>query len=149
MINTIAAHPWPGSITQVDGVRYKVLQHKPDRTALIAREGARASFVRTVALSDMIDPDLVDASAGLWLAGEPVETRRIALWIARHLRDANQCLFQHLIADVRRAAEAGDIPAGIDHADLARILTALGWQRKPCGANTPSLVSIWSRAKAS
>lgn len=149
MINTAATHPYPGSITQVDGVRYKVLQLKPDQTALIAREGQRASFVRTVALSDMIDPDLIDDNAALWLAGMGDDVKRIALWIARHLRDANQTTFGGVTAALRRAAARDEVPAPADHLQVARILSGLGWHKIGNRIDGFDEVSLWSRVKAS
>lgn len=148
MLSASAPFPFPGAICQLDGVRFKILRHQGEDEALLAREGTRASFTRRAKIADLIDPDLVDGCAAMWLASQSVDTKKIALFIARHLRDANTVAFAELASTVRHAVIAQTIPILQDMAQIAQILTALGWQKIGEQGEAWNSTSLWSRSAA-
>ena len=121
--------PYPGSIALFLGLRWRVLSHAADGTAHIAREGAAASLSRRANISELVDPKIADDNAMIALTDASEAGKRIGLFIARHLRDANEIGLLSLSRDLGTAAQEGRIPAPRDNVQISQLLRRLGWRK--------------------
>lgn len=121
MLHTETRFPFPGSIADHDGERVRVQQALPDGISLVLPVGG--NFPRRVPTAELIDPATDEPAI---VAGFD---RRRALWIARHLRDANDVGLGYLDRAMTLAARLGHVPIHRDTRHLAAILRRLNWQR--------------------
>lgn len=147
MIHTETEFPFPGSIAEHDGQRWRVLQHMGANfdTALLSLIDGHQTCRAPVA--DLIDPrDVEDAVvAALIRPGEDEKKR--ALWIARHLRNQNEVTLDALERAMEESARAGRVTRCPDRHALAALLRKLGWRftRQPTGTGTTR--GLYTRAQ--
>lgn len=128
MLQLRTEFPLPGSIALFEGLRWRIWQHA-GADALIAREGPNAALTRRAPLDELVDPVVADHNALLPLTDISEATKRIALFTAKLLRDANDVGLYDLGQKLRQHADAGRIPLFTDNAHLARIMRTLGWRK--------------------
>lgn len=121
--------PFPGSIALLHGLRWRVLSHAADGTALLGRIGPNTSLTRRADLSELVDPKLADDNALIVLSDRSEAGKRIGLFMARHLRDANEVALSSLRRDLATAAREGRIPKARDDFQIATLLRTLGWRK--------------------
>ncbi|MCK0533425.1 hypothetical protein [Sphingobium agri] len=121
--------PYPGSVALFLGLRWRVLSHAADGTAHIAREGVAASLSRRADIDALVDPKIADENAKLAFTDASEAGERIGLYIARHLRTANEVGLQTLARDLTAAAHEGRIPAPRDNVQISQLLRRLGWRK--------------------
>lgn len=130
MLQTSAKFPNPGSVASYDGLRFTILRHHHDGTALIAEKGVgRASAQRTVPLADLIDPREQQANDRMSFQDEEQATAKIALYVSKHLRDRNEIPLRELGVFLTAKARDGRVPLHKDNSHLVRIMRKLGWQK--------------------
>lgn len=133
MLQSETPFPFPGSIAEHDGQRCRVLQDMPGGISLISPIGTGqhlAGHPRRVPTADLVDPRDADiARLADSIDATHSDERRRALWIARHLRDANDVGLSTLDCAMANAARSGLVPACCDTRHLSAILRRLGWRR--------------------
>ncbi|WP_030538663.1 hypothetical protein [Sphingobium sp. DC-2] len=129
MLQSENQFPYPGSVALFLGLRWRVLSHAADGTAHIAREGVAASLSRRADINELVDPKIADENAKLALTDASEAGKRIGLYIARHLRNANEVGLLHLSRDLAAAAHEGRIPAPRDNVQISQLLRRLGWRK--------------------
>ncbi|AMK19358.1 hypothetical protein [Sphingobium sp. MI1205] len=129
MLQVETEFPNPGSIALFNGLRWRVLSHAADGTAHIAREGVAASLSRRAAIDELVDPKAADDNALIALTDASEAGKRIGLFIARQLRDANEITLADLRRDLSEAAREGRVPAPRDNFQIAMLLRKLGWRK--------------------
>jgi hypothetical protein len=144
MLQIETPFPNPGSTALFDGFRWRVMRHNADGTALLSREGDRASFNRTAPVADLVDPAVED----LRLDGATLShaDARRALWIARRLRRLNEVSIADLDFWMRADAVLGQVPVCDDRAHIARLLRQLGWARTSVQHGGGAMRIIYARA---
>ncbi len=130
MLQAPADFPFPGSIAMLDGLAFTVQRLNADGTATISREGTAASLRRDAPVEDLVDAQDAERNALLALTDTSEAGKRIALHIARHLRDANEVALAQLVRVLADAARHGRIPTPKDAYQVARLLNGLGWRKK-------------------
>lgn len=130
MLKVASIFPFPGSTAMLDGLRFRVQRHHADGTALLTRDGHGSSFQRTEKVADLIDPAEADRNAALSLERSTECDTRIALWLARTLRDRNEVPLGDLYRDAVAAAQRGELPEPRDNRHVSFILRALGWAKR-------------------
>ncbi len=125
MIHSETKFPNPGSIAEHDGQRCRVMQLLPGNRVMLSIIDA-GRFCRAD-IADLTDPKAVEnaALAALVNPGE-VEKQR-ALWIARHLRDANEVRIGELETAMWHGAREGRVPVCHERRQLTALLRKLGW----------------------
>lgn len=152
MLQLRSQFPFPGSIALFDGLRWRVFQHQGDQ-AVITREGPRAALTRRAPIDELVDPVEADHNAILPFEDISEATKRIALYTAKLLRDANEVALYDLGRQLTQQANAGRIPRYTDNSHLARIMRHLGWRKDgwtgPEGqTRSPRYVRVATPAKA-
>lgn len=130
MLRTENQFPFPGSIALLHGLRWRVLSHAADGTALLGRIGPNTSLTRRADLDELVDPKLADDNALIVLSDRSEAGKRIGLFMARHLRDSNQVALAALRRDLATAAREGRIPKPRDDFQIATLLRILGWRKE-------------------
>lgn len=130
MLPTATSFPYPGSIALFDGLRWRVMRHHADGTALIGRDGDGSSFTRTAPIEELFDPAEADRNALLSMGRTSEGDTRIALWIARRLAHRNEIGLGILHRDAQAAARAGTIPTPQDNRHISHLLRQLGWAKR-------------------
>lgn len=130
MLQVEPQFPYPGSTAIYAGSHFRVLRHHADGTALLSEQGStRASGQRTVPIVDLLDPKVAEENASLAFKDEAEATARIALHVARILREVNQVALRDLGLNLRAAAHQGHVPLFRDNSHLVRIMRKLGWKK--------------------
>lgn len=129
MLQSENQFPYPGSIAMLSGIRWRVLSHAADGTALLSHIGTATALTRRADVAELVDPKVADENALLALTDTSEAGARIGLFIARHLRDANEVVLCALRRDLGEAAREGRIPAVRDNFQLAQLLRKLGWRK--------------------
>lgn len=130
MLHAPIQFPYPGSVTLFQGLRWKIRQlFDGGATALIVRDGAGVQGSRREAVTNLVDASLVDEGGVRAVKHIDRQTTRLALYIARHLRDRNEVILRDLGHHLYTAAEQGSAPRHRDNAHLAEIMRLLGWQK--------------------
>lgn len=130
MLKVASTFPFPGSTAMLDGLRFRVQRHHADGTALLTRDGEGSSFQRTEAVADLLDPAEADRNAMLSLERSSEADTRIALWLARALRDRNEVPLRTIYRDAAAAAALGHLPEPRDNRHVAAILRQMGWAKQ-------------------
>lgn len=130
MLKVASTFPFPGSTAMLDGLRFRVQRHHDDGTALLTRKGTGSSCQRTEAIADLLDPAEADRNAMLSLERSSEADTRIALWLARALRDRNDVPLRTIYRDAAAAAALGHLPEPRDNRHVAAILRQMGWAKQ-------------------
>jgi hypothetical protein len=128
MLQIETPFPNPGSIAMLDGARVRVLQLMPGGSAFVSPLDG-IGHTRRCAKADLVDAAEADRNAVLPFTDREEADKRRALWIARHLRDANMVALSDLHAAMFNAAAAGAVPACHDRRHLSALLRKLGWAK--------------------
>lgn len=150
MLHAPIEFPFPGSVVLSKGLRWTIRQlFDNGATALIVREGAGAQGRRREAVADLVDANLVDRDGIQAVKGIGRDTRRLALHVARHLRDSNEVVLRDLGHHLAAAHAAGDVPRIRDNYHLVEIMRGLGWHKAGWAGTGPTLSPVYRRtAKA-
>lgn len=130
MLSIASEFPFPGSTALLEGLRFRVIRHHADGTALLTRDGAGSSFQRTEPIADLLDPAEADLNAALSLERSTEADARIALWIARHLASRNEVALGDLHRDAVNEARIGKLPEPRDNRHISALLRQLGWAKR-------------------
>lgn len=128
MLQLRSQFPFPGSIALFEGLRWKIFQHQGDQ-AVITREGPAVGLTRRAPIDELVDPVEADHNAILPFTDISEATKRIALYTAKLLRDANEVALYDLGRILAEQAKAGRIPRYTDNSHLVRIMRHLGWRK--------------------
>lgn len=150
MLHAPIEFPFPGSVVLSKGLRWTIRQlFDNGATALIVREGAGAQGRRREAVADLVDANLVDRDGINAVKGVGRDTKRLALHVARHLRNSNEVVLRDLGHHLAAAHAAGDVPRIRDNYHLVEIMRGLGWHKTGWSGTGPTLSPIYRRtAKA-
>lgn len=136
MLHSPIQFPFPGSVVLSKGLRWKVRQlFDNGNTALIVRDGAGAQGSRREPVSDLVDAELVDHGGVQAVKGISRETKKIALYVARYLRDQNEVVLRDLGHHLAEAHAAGTAPVHKDNYHLVEVMNLLGWQKDGYAGN--------------
>jgi hypothetical protein len=130
MLKVETTFPFPGSIAAYEGMRWRIISHNADGTAIIGRDGPSASFTRRAPLADLIDPAEVDENARITLCDLGKATQKLCIFIEEHLRGRNEVTLGLLAQVLAFTARKGIIPGHRDNAHIAQCLSALGWRKQ-------------------
>ncbi|RSU76571.1 hypothetical protein BRX37_08320 [Sphingomonas sp. S-NIH.Pt3_0716] len=150
MLHAPIDFPFPGSVVLSKGLRWTIRQlFDNGATALIVRDGAGAQSRRREPVADLVDANLVDSDGIHAVKGIGRDTRRLALYVARHLRDRNEVVLRDLGHHLHVAHAAGDVPAFRDNYHLVEIMRGLGWHKDGYAGAEPNRSPVYRRtAKA-
>lgn len=146
MLHAPIEFPFPGSVTLFQGLRWKVRQlFDNGHSALIVREGAGAQGSRREAVADLVDASLVDGQGVQAVKGVSRETKRLALYVARHLRDQNSVVMRDLGYHLIAAHEANGTPRHKDNYHLVEVMHLLGWTKQGYAGEQPHRSPVYGR----
>jgi hypothetical protein len=140
--------PFPGSVALLHGLRWRVLSHAADQTALLSRIGPNTALTRRAPIGDLVDPKIADENAIIALTDASEASARIGLFIARHLRDANEIAMATLRRQLAEAAREGRIPDPRDNFQIAMLLRRLGWRKAGYVQDSGGMTARYVRSAA-
>lgn len=129
MLQVENTFPYPGSIALLNGLRWRVLSHAADGTALLSRIGPNTVLTRRAEIDELVDPKVADDNALIVLSDWTEAGKRVGLFMARMLRDKNEVALAALRRDLAKAAHDGRIPRTRDDYQIATLLRTLGWRK--------------------
>lgn len=146
MLHAPIEFPFPGSIALSGGLRWKVRQlFDNGASALLVREGAGAQGSRREAVANLVDASLVDGDGVQAVKGVSRDTKRLALYVARYLRDQNAIVMRDLRHHLIEAHEAGTAPRFRDNYHLVEVMRLLGWEKDGYAGAQPSRSPVYRR----
>lgn len=129
MLQVENTFPFPGSVALLQSLRWRVLSHAADETALLSRIGPNTALTRRAPIGDLVDPKVADENAMIALTDASEAGARIGLFIARQLRDTNEIAMATLRRQLAEAAREGRVPDPRDNFQIAMLLRRLGWHK--------------------
>jgi hypothetical protein len=144
MLAAVADHPvefpFPGSIAEFEGKRWRIFQRLHNGEAILHAEGAGASFTRRAPVDQLIDPSIADIDTSDLDANQV----RALKWLRVQLQGANTVIFEEVKTNLWAACQSGSA-AMLDGLKLAGLMRRLGWGRWKREYRGNSLVTIWER----
>lgn len=146
MLHAPIQFPFPGSIALSGGLRWKVRQlFDGGASALIVRADPGAKGSRREAVANLVDATLVDQGGVQAVKGVSRDTKKLALYVAHHLRDQNDVVMRDLRHHLTEGYAAGTAPRFRDNYHLVEVMNLLGWAKDGYAGAQPNRSPVYRR----